>query len=573
MPTIHQLTPELVVKIAAGEVIERPSFAIKELIENAIDAHADEITISIQDAGLKKIQVIDNGEGMDKNDLLISWKPHTTSKIKTLDELIAIKSYGFRGEALASLAAVSKLTIQSRIKQNPIGQQIEIENSILLSQSPIGMPEGTVVIAENLFANIPARKKFLKSQQTELRHIIDVVNNFVATYPTIHFTLSHNTRILIDAPKTINIKERIEKLYGEDFSLFLPIKRTDMYIKLTGFIAKPQLHSSTNSKQYIFINKRKIIDKLISLAVKEAFGTMLESNTYPMFILFLDMPYDLVDVNVHPRKEQVSFVSPQTIFQVVKESIIEVLQENNITFQNLSWKRSGVGMTHSFAGESLKHTVLEKEKLHIEENTSITQLHNLYIIAPTKNAVVITDQHAAHERILFEKLKKEFLNQQEKGLSKLLNKPVQLTLSLTEQTIFQEYIQIFESLGFRFYSSREEQHNDSRNQFSKDSNNIMQITHIPQLFQDRDPETFIIDYLEQLSEEKPLTDIDKTSEEMLAFLACRAAVKAGDSLNEKDMKHIILELEQSPHNTTCPHGRPTQVIFPLQEINTLFKRT
>lgn len=552
MPKIYELSQEIIAKIAAGEVIERPAYAIKELIENAIDAQADQITIVIQDSGLKKLQVIDNGEGMDQKDLELSWKPHTTSKITNNDNLLGITSFGFRGEALSSLAAVSKLTLQSRTKNNRVGYQIEIESSKLLSQNPIGMPLGTVIIAENLFANIPARKKFLKSPQTELRHIIDVVNNFVATYPEIHFVLTHNKRALIDAPKTDNLQDRIEKIIGNSLSLFLPIKRDDTYIKTSGFIAKPQLNSTTTSKQFLFVNKRKVTDKLLSLAVKEAFGTMLESNTYPIFMLFLEMPYDLVDVNVHPRKEQVSFINSQTIFQFVKESIIELLQENNITFQNLSWKRSGVGMTNSYAGKLLKDVVLEKEKFTIDINVSPFQLHNLYIVTQTKNSLILIDQHAAHERILFEKLKKEFLDQQKKFVSKKLSKPIPLRLLLSDKTLFEENKKQFEKLGFVIKQQT--------------------IISAPELFQDRNLQDFIKELLEEISEGKPLGNIDKTSEEMLAFLACRAAVKSGDKLTVEQMKKIVADLELAPNSVTCPHGRPTTMILALQDIDAFFKR-
>lgn len=629
MPKIHQLPLQIVAKIAAGEVIERPAYAVKELIENAIDAKADNIQIAIEQAGLKKIQVLDNGEGMSQEDLEESWKPHTTSKISEKDSLIGIKSFGFRGEALASLSAVSRLTIKSRLngavilnvseesqaknnektleKRDPsnsfysvqddnlLGHLVVVENGKLISSHPVGMPQGTIVTAENLFSNIPARKKFLKTPQTEMRHIVDVVNQFAGAYPEIHFSLIHNNRMVLDAPKTSDKLSRLQNILGKEaFKFLIPVKRNDSYIKITGFVAKPQIYSSSTSKQFIYVNKRKITDKMLSLAVKEAFGTMLESSSYPVFILFLEMPFEMIDINVHPRKEQVSFVNTQNIFQFVKEIITEVLQSNNITFQNLSWKRSGVGTTNTYAGKLLKDTILDKEKLSIDSNNHLTQLHKLYIVSQTKNSIIFVDQHAAHERILFEKLRKEFVKQKNKNSSIKLSPPVQLNLSTTEQLLLEEHKKIFKDLGF-IYFSREEQNDKSRGQ----NNNISQprpsteglrsnnknyssikqfnskkilLSNIPQLFQDRNPRELIISFLEQLEQGKHLSDVDNVSEEMLAFLACRAAVKSGDLLDEKLMEKIITDLDKTPNNVTCPHGRPTHILLSLQDLNAQFKR-
>lgn len=557
MGKIHHLSPDIIAKIAAGEVIERPAFAVKELIENALDAQATTIAISVENAGLRKIQIIDNGEGMDKIDLEACWKPHTTSKLAEKDSLIGIKSFGFRGEALASLAAVSTLTIKSRTKDEKVGNQIVIKEGKKVHSIPTGMPEGTTIIAENLFSQIPARKKFLKSNQTELRHIVDVFNHFAIAYPHIHFSLYHNNRLLLEFHANETIQKRIQAIVGQqNFSLFLPVKNIDSYISITGFVAKPQINLSSQSKQILFVNKRKVTDKLISLAVKEAFGTMLEATTYPLFVLFLDFPYEMVDVNVHPRKEQVVFLNNRIIFQKVKETITQVLQENNITFQNLSWKRRGVGTTHSFAGKLLKKKVLEKE-LQTKPNSCPIQINNLYILNETKSGIIFTDQHAAHERILFEKLSKEFINQKRKHQSFQLKNPIVLHLSLSEKIIFEEHRILFKKLGFVI---------------TQTENNAAVITHTPFLFQDRDPEALIKQFLENVEEEIPLKQMDKISEEMIAFLACRAAVKAGDTLDEEKMRNILLELENTPNKATCPHGRPTSIFTSFDQLDNFFKR-
>ncbi len=558
MATIHQLPPEIVAKIAAGEVIERPAFAVKELIENALDAEATEVQIFIEDAGLKKIQINDNGKGMSKEDLEICWKPHTTSKLTENNNLIGIRSFGFRGEALASLAAVSTLTIKSRREHDTTGHQVEIENGKMLKSIPAGMPHGTTVIAEHLFASIPARKKFLKSTQTEFRHIVEVISHFAIAYPTVIFLLKHNNRTVLDFSHNRNQTQRIEHIVGkETFSFFLPFKNNDSHISLSGYIAKPQMHSSTQSRQILFVNNRKVTDRLISLAVKEAFGTMLESNTYPLFILFLQLPYEMVDINVHPRKEQLAFFNNQSLFQIIKETALETLQKNNLTFQNLSWKRAGFGTTQSFAGKLLKQTVLDKEDFQIKSDTPLIQINHLYILSQTKEGIVLTDQHAAHERILFEKLLKEFINRKRKRQTFQLTNPVILQFTTTENILFNQRKKMFKKLGFVIADSQKK---------------LPIITHVPYLFQDRDPQEFIKQLLETIEEDVPLKEVDKISEEMIAFLACRASVKAGDELNESEMKKILENLAQTPHNATCPHGRPTQILLSIRKVNALFKR-
>lgn len=554
---IIQLPPQIIAKIAAGEVIERPSFAVKELIENAIDAKATEISIHIEQAGLKKIQVIDNGTGMDKDDLLESIKPHTTSKLSVDDDLIGIKSLGFRGEALASLASVSHVIIKTRTKTSSSGNQLEIKNGKVLSASLVGTPIGTNIAATNLFNSVPARKKFLKSTQTEFRHIVEVVTNYALFYPKIHFVLTHNKKTVLDLPKETQSNSRIEKLLGQEIMQYsLPVKKEEQYLKLWGFVTKPQLSSKTQNKQFIFVNNRRVSDKLISTAVKEAFSTMLEPTSYPIFILFLDIPFEMVDVNVHPRKEQVAFINSKFIFETIKQVITHVLSVNNITFQSFLPKKIGADTTTSYAGRLLKETVLEKESLTPTPSSPIVQLHKVYIVTQTKDGVLFIDQHAAHERILFEKLVKEFKQQTESTSSFPLPKPIPLSLPIAEIEIIRENSDFFNKLGFMFI----------------DKGNKVAITHVPSLFKDRNPKQLLQNMVDTLQEDLPLQAIDTVSLEMLSFLACRAAIKLGDKLTLEQMEKVISELEKSPNNATCPHGRPTKIVFPLKNISRLFKR-
>lgn len=575
MPKIHKLSSDIIAKIAAGEVIERPSFAVKELLENSIDAKATNIEIQLEQAGLKKIQVTDSGEGMDTDDVKNCWLPHTTSKLDETNGLTHIQSLGFRGEALSSLAAISTLTIKSRQQHASIGYQVEIDNGKLTSSQMVGMPQGTVIRAENLFAAIPARKKFLKSLQTEFRHVYAVVESAALAHPEIRFALTHNNRLILDLPAHQTISDRTEKLLGEStFSLLIPFTKEDSYVSLTGFLGKPQLTTSATSKQILFINNRHVSDKMIALAVKESFGTMLESTRYPVFVISLTLPFEMVDVNVHPRKEQVSLHNNKLIFQTVKQLMQEVLQENNISFYNLSWARQGVGTTKSYAANLLRETVLEKYSLQPVNKTSFTQLHNLYILFETKQGFVFVDQHAAHERILFERLKKEFLIQKKKQKPFVLPEPLVLDLTQSEHLLLQEHKKLFHSLGFILRSvNRKPLSVKNKNHDGLPlSVDALIITHLPSLFQDRNPQEVVKQLLENL-EQETIPDVDTISEEMLAFLACRAAVKAGDVLTQEQMRQMSKDLEHTPNNATCPHGRPTHVIYSLQELNNIFKRT
>ncbi|MDE2026289.1 MAG: DNA mismatch repair endonuclease MutL [Patescibacteria group bacterium] len=555
MAKIRQLSPAIVAKIAAGEVIERPAYAVKELIENAIDANATDIQIFIEQAGLKKIQVIDNGEGMDQEDLLACFQPHTTSKL--LDEdLTGITTLGFRGEALASLVAVSDLTIKSRIESDAVGNEITLHGGEIQKKTPTGMPSGTIVTVHNLFASVPARKKFLKSTQTESRHIISMVTHFASAFPNIRFALYHNGRVIFDVPAEEQQIERIKRLVGNDvFSFFIPVKYQDSYISISGFIAKPQINSSTSAKQFLFVNNRKVTDKTIALAVKESYGTMLEATMYPIFVLFLSIPHQLVDINMHPRKEQVSFVHTHDIFNGVKAAIMQTLQENNLTFQNLSWKHSGVGTTTSLAANILRKQVLEKELLIGDLKIPPVQFHKLYILLQTKHGIVFIDQHAAHERVLFEKLQKEFLRMITKQKSSKLSKPITINFLPSEQSLIIEHKNIFTKMGFIFIIKKD-----------------ISVTHVPYFLRDRNPLELIKNILEYLEEDLPIPRLDKISEHMLAFLACRGAVKAGDLLNQKQMNKIIMQLETTSNNATCPHGRPTRMFYSLEELKKNFKR-
>ncbi len=558
---IKKLSPDVIAKIAAGEVIERPAYAVKELIENSIDAGATSIIITIEESGLHRIQIQDNGEGMSKKDLQISFLPHTTSKITNDHELIGVKTLGFRGEALSSIAAISAMTIQSRTKNSSSGTTIEIREGRVEHIGSIGMPPGTIITIDGLFSPVPARKKFLKSLQTEFRTITDVVLHFALSYPTIHFVLTHNKKTIFDLPNKKDETERLRLIFGDAAEYLLPLSFSDSYISISGHIGKPQIALKHSQKQFLFINKRAVTDKLISLAVKESFGTLLPSSSTPLFHLHLTLPFEVVDVNVHPRKEQVNFINSRMIFDLVKQAVSETLMTNNITYEIETFDNSlRKGETTSISAGLLKETILPWNRTDIGKITTTTpllQIHQTYILAVTKEGMVMIDQHAAHERILFEEFSKAFENEKKLKNMYTLPRPLKISLSLSEKQLIDEYQDVFKDLGF------------SLEAFGK---HALLIRTIPVLFKGRRIEKIIKDMLSDLSEDRGIKSIDTTSKRMLAFLSCRAAVKAGDVLSESQMKTILKDLETSPNNTTCPHGRPTRIEVSINTLHKYFKR-
>ena len=320
------------------------------------------IEIHIEEGGLKKMQVTDNGVGMGRDDLEICFLPHTTSKL-TEDHLLGIRTLGFRGEALSSIAAVSALSIKSRTESDHAGTLVTILNGELNEISPTGTPKGTVITVHDLFHVLPARKKFLKSVPTELRHITEVIVQYGLAYPGVHFQLTHNDKTILDLPRRDTLPERIRTLLGvSTFDQLIPLSHEDSYLKVEGFIGVPQISLKNNSHQYTFVNNRSVTDKIVASAVKEAFGSLIPSASTPVFLLYLTLPYDLVDVNIHPRKEQVAFINPKLVFDGVKMAVSETLHTHNITFNLARFKNetsARVGETTSISGKLLKYTLGE----------------------------------------------------------------------------------------------------------------------------------------------------------------------------------------------------------------------
>lgn len=552
---IIQLPPHLVAQIAAGEVIEKPLFAIKELIENSIDAHAKKITIEIEDGGLRKIIVSDDGDGMNKENLLQSFKLHTTSKINLSHNLTGIKSLGFRGEALSSIASISNMEIASKDKSSSSGTKIILSGSKLLDMTPIGMSTGTTIQVNDIFSHVPARKKFLQKIPTEVRLITDLIINFSLAYPQIRFIFISNKKTILDLPSQKNNLNRLPLLLGENnLPNLIPLEFSNTFFKLTGFISKPQFTTTSIHKQFIYVNNRKISDKQISSIIKQSFENIIETSQNPIYILFITAPFEVVDVNIHPRKEQVNFINKQDLLDFIYQSLKHTLKTSDLTYRHINKKTK---ITNSFAGKFLKENIKTwtlKENLEILKDSDIQQINNLYLLAQTKKGFVLIDQHAAHERILYQ----QFLNhfEQKKLQKNSIETTILLDLSLSDANFLKENKQFFIDLGFTIEDF---------------SANSFKVTTIPEIFKDRNITDYITQSLDLLREGKT-KNLDQSSQNLIKFLACKGAIKAGEKLTKKEALNLINKLEQTENNSNCPHGRPTKIEFTLPEINKLFKR-
>ncbi len=566
MRVIHELAPDIVNKIAAGEVIERPAYVVKELIDNAIDAGTSYIYIELVDGGYERIMVADNGSGMSYEDLRIAYKAHTTSKITELVDLHHIKSQGFRGEALASMAAVSEMEIKSRTTDEKTGHLIELKDSVIVSDHAIGMNIGTTVAVKNLFYNTPARKRFLKSSTTELRHCVELIHAYAMAYEQIRFVCSHNRRTLIDLPST-NKLQRLTALLGKKtIEEFVPIEFSDAYISVNGFIAKPQFAHHHKKNQYIFVNNRYIKNSIILESVKKAYGTLIPLSLTTSFILFITIPYEHVDVNIHPKKDEVTFADAHIVIDAIMHSIRSSLESNNLTFQDLRWQkntdhndslklqsRMRKSDTRSDLGNVLRDSILHKQD---KVARKFFQIHNMYIIAESARGLVMIDQHAAHERVLYEKLMKTYtsIDITEKRIHP--EPPLILDLSSTEKLALDEYKDVLKKEGFDCVLT---------------SGQVM-LHSYPALLGHLNIEDYIRERLMDMST-YTTTHIHYEIEKMITFIACRSAYKAGDELSDEQCHELMNELQTTEHNTTCPHGRPTTIEFSLKEYNRLFKRS
>lgn len=548
MGKINLLPDNVVSKIAAGEVVQGPANVVKELIDNSLDADATRIKIYIENAGLKKIKVIDDGIGISKEDLLKAFHPHSTSKLSDISDLESILTLGFRGEALNSIGSVSTATLSSRTFASTSGYKIINFGGEVSSLEHYGMPEGTEVTVENLFYNVPARKKFLKSASIEFSKITQVVSSLAVAYPQVGFDLYHNSKQVLVLPPNQSFEDRVSEVFGDTFMQgLIPVKLSHPHITITGYISRPQDSTRSRNNQHLVINNRPVIEKTIANKIHATYGNLLEAKSQPSFVLLYKFAPELVDVNVHPRKDEVRLISSSLVLELTEEAVLTTLQKHNLTYIKQGFKQANAYILNESSIDNYSAEVSLE---------NILQVHNLYLIQQTSNGIILYDQHAAHERILYE----QFLEIFEKGRtasSVELSTSEILNLAPQDFNLMLDYLSVLEELGFKL------------EEFGK---NTFKITHAPELLIDRNLSELILNVLDEITNDTFPKLVDDRTKRALSYFACRSAIKAGDYLTPTQRTNLLKDLASTNTNYTCPHGRPVKVEVSLTDLEKMFKR-
>lgn len=591
---IKQLPSILANQIAAGEVVERPASIIKELVENSIDAGADDIIIRIEDGGLKSISISDNGSGIQKDELILAISPHATSKVYNLEELENLHTMGFRGEALASISSVSRFTLKSRFQDAEFAYALEMEGKAEIPKIiPTQLNRGTTILARDLFFNTPARRKFLKSINTEFSHIEETIRRIALSHPEISFTLFHQDKAVLKLPKALDEltqKERLRQICGASFvNNMLRLDQTAVGLHLHGFIGKPTMMRSSNDLQYIYVNGRCVKDKHISHAIKQAYRDVLYGDKCPALVLFLDIDPQMVDVNVHPTKNEVRFRDGRLIHNFVVSSIEKtlagvnllgtrkddiipnippvnpIIQEPIFEIPKINQTRELFTSQVSINQQSqIQKTNLEDFKCKIDQGSIILnerfgkplgQLNEIYILTQVHDGLIIVDMHAAHERVLYERLKATW---REAPLSsQLLLVPKSINISHLHKQVLMEHLDLLNTLGFVI------------DELTEDS---VVMREIPVILKDADLSKFLIQVLDDLELLGNSNSKEAYLDQILAEIACHSAVQAGQTLSFTQMNQLLKDMESTPRIDQCNHGRPTWKKWTMVELDQLFFR-
>lgn len=573
---VKELDPHLINKIAAGEVIERPASVVKELVENSIDAGCTMLEVSIENGGIEHITVADDGEGMTKEDLLLAIKRHTTSKISTEADLENIRSLGFRGEALASIVEVSKVTIITKNEAEPEATRVEIEGGQVKKIQAAGHGRGTTVEAKELFFNTPARRKFLKKEKTEAYHIVKVLKRFILSHPQIHFRFFQNGKKLIEVPKSSDLQEVIANLYDAELARSLiEIRLEGNRLRVKGLISKPHESRADRSEQFIFVNGRYVKDSAINYAISKAYEGLVEKDKHPVIFLFIEIDPQMVDVNVHPKKEEVRFANQILVQAAVKKAIGDALVSQQImprmepikTREEIKYKEHRrLDLHYDETKElDLKSEILEAQKereaAKREEKSYriIGQVHDTYIIVQTEGGLEIIDQHVAHERILFERFIAQLLAGQ--ILKQRLLIPITIELSPDKAVLLAEHLNLLaEKLGIGM------EHFGGGSFILRDWPQALTEGLSKEKFKNA------IDRILETLEHEDELDFEELAKELATKMACEAALAKGRPLKLEEMEDLIVQLKKTQNPYSCPHGRPIIVSYSLEELEKGFGR-
>jgi DNA mismatch repair protein MutL len=599
MGQIKVLDQNMVNMIAAGEVIERPASVVKELVENSIDAGATEINIYIEDGGTKLIRVVDNGCGMDSDDLALAFEPHATSKLKAIADLLNISTMGFRGEALASIAAVAKVSVVSRPAESMIANKIEIDCGNKNEVQPCSGGTGTTIEVRNIFYKLPARRKFLRTANTETTHIIEQFTRIALAHTDISMVLFHNDRELYRLSAGLGIRQRIAKLFSAELAeALLELQSTERNLKLAALLCRPENGRANTKFQYFFLNGRFIRDKFISAAVREAYRGMIEPDKFPVVFIFMQMPSQSFDVNVHPTKIEVRFDDSNLVYSQILALIREKLLSMDLDVQaklpksgqmpvsgeSQEIKQSIAGAMAEFFSQNRQGEVPQRHfdfsKIaqksdsavaeqrdnfynqpvsQVNETPQYLQVHDSYIIVQTEDGFLIIDQHALHERIIYEDLCRRLASGSGAKLeSQKLLIPESFELTAAQLQILEANKDLLQRLGI---------------ELEPFGPGIWAVQAFPSLLGNVKPVEFIIDMLDVLTDSVGKVDSERLLHKILDLAACKAAVKAGQKLSYAEISRLLTDKNTIDRVSRCPHGRPTAIKFSLAELEKQFKRT
>lgn len=592
MKNINILDSNTIDKIAAGEVVERPSAVVKELVENSIDANADAVTIEIKDGGISFIRITDNGEGIDRSQVKKAFMRHATSKIKSVEDLISVTSLGFRGEALSSISAVGKVEFLTKTKTDFIGTRYVVEGGRECVFEDAGIPDGTTIIVRDLFFNVPARKKFLKSPSSEGNNITELIEHMILSHPNISFKYIYNGNVKLQSSGKNDIKSCIYNVYGRDIANgLIEVKSIRDDISIHGFIGKPELARATRNFEIYFVNNRFIKSTLIDRALEEAYKDYLMLHKYPTVFLYFEIPSHLIDVNVHPTKREIRFFEGEAlkcyIVDVIKNALInkelikEIVEEHH---EKPSVKESEINKEPF---ETINHIIessynsyysseIEKEdestdindkneqltlfddkfisEESIKKHRIIGQLFNTYWLIEFENKLFIVDQHAAHEKVNYERLIKKLRNNE--NCSQNIYPPIVVSLSNAEAQYVTKYNENFLNVGFTI------EHFGGLD---------YTISTVPMELLSQNPADYFHEMLDELMEGKNSKETE-TVNLKIATMACKASVKGNMHLSVFEADKLISELLTLENPYNCPHGRPTIISFSKYEIEKMFKR-
>jgi DNA mismatch repair protein MutL len=615
-----QILPEgLANKIAAGEVVERPASVVKELVENAIDAGSRRIFVSLSEGGIRRIAVQDDGEGMTREDALLAFQRHATSKVAEEADLSAITTLGFRGEALPSIASVAKIRLVTQSAAEAEGTEILLEGGQVLGVKAVGAPKGSLFEVSDLFYNTPARRKFLKSAQTELSHASDILFHLALSHPMIHFRLTHGKKILLDAPAVSDLKDRILQLFGEEVAARLmeahgeghlstgtsldEVDEKGLYVDT--FFSRPPLRGNHRKDQYLFVNQRPVRSPLLSHAIYDAYGSYLMKGEHPFFILFLSIDPAAVDVNVHPMKREVRFQQSDPVHEAVRRVIRTTLsfagmdelpvavplerlipiQPDPVTRQPrwIGWPEKAAEPRGAYGsaerGIIQTETVRNQEQIGFHSPFStphstlplirpLGQIYGTFLLAEIEGEFTVIDQHTAHERILYERFLERWRALQHAPIDGRGNAgpfsavqpllvPQQVELPVTKAGLLRDHLKTLALFGWGIEHFGE---------------TTFLVREVPALISKIHLESFLLDLTDDLAQTEVSSKAEQPILNVIASMACHGAVRAHQPLTPPEIEALLKDYFESKTPPTCPHGRPILLKYPLPELEKLFRR-